>query len=988
MQPQVQLHPQASRHPQPASLSASASSSSPSSSVNNGSTSPLATSPFFPPLDTLLPSTSTPCTRAPTPSRSPASSGGPPTPRTSSRQHTAASTPAHGLASLRADKYPRYSNASSAPDIRVLSARQYAELEHEHSRVELPEQELFPWSHGGADLAHTPATQYFGYARGAAAKTPSFRGLTTIHAPPPAPPSPSAPRSLLRRGFASSFSSWSSSSSSAAASSSSSSSRSPSPPSSANPSCRLVSSFDPSTILSTDLSTGATSFALPGPDSFANVNLRHFRLQAAKYATVSDVVVYGENGIEESVVETAAKVREAMDREYERRGGEGIRYNVFVVSDPFSAFERSFPKLVCIDSHGFPRNRLNFFDREREEMRVLTEKSEIGPNVWLGNTQDVPQATKRSRPTSSDSASSLLDDGNPFSFAICVEAHDRAPLVTAELLGTADQALGLLEQQGQVITEVHQIQTLEEGVVEHKETIVRPHTDDIIHLESLSTASALGSSARAQRAFTDQLVDLAVWIRDQASPNPLLHGDRVPRRVLLHCGDGYTETTLLALAYVMASRRISAPDAYLFLQLDAERSFFSYPTDRELVLEIERRVKDVLQHEDDEERHARRWIAEQRAIATVGHAVAQASRAGEGEPAQDKLDLGEFGVVGAATAAGSSCGMERSDSGFVDSTSDASEDPVALAKGRAALEAEARRIEEHIERELGPRPEMPLACPVKDAWFFGKTFEGHFPSRIMPHLYLGNVNHAQNALMLKELGITHVVSLGETALYPPRSPGPLASIASAFRSSSPTDSPPVNSLWHEERLGNIAVLDMQAIADDGIDSIRPCIDEALDFISEARRQGGRVLVHCKVGVSRSASIVIASLMRDVGLDLASAYLVVRSRRLNILIQPNLPFMAALHAYEQFLLDENEKAQDEVARIEAAAATHHRSGSDASASSLYPEYTVDSLEHLGHAGLKRSNRLSWNFLCAQIAHLNERFLCCYTRIAVSLPFLHL
>lgn len=672
-------------------------------------------------------------------------------------------------------------------------------------------------------------------------------------------------------------------------------------------------------------------------------------------------------------------------------------------ADPFSAFERSFPKLVAVDSHGFTRNCLNFFDREREEMRVLTEKSEIGPNVWLGNTQDVPMPSKRSRPVSSDSASSILDDGNPYSFSVCVEAHDRAPLVGAELLGTADQALGLLEQQGQVIDEVHHVRTSDGAVVKQKVTVLRPHTDDIVHLEALSTPSALGNSTRAQHTFVVQLVDLAVWVRDQASPNPLLHGDRVPRRVLLHCGDGYTETTLLALAYVMASRRISAPEAYLFLQLEAERSFFSYPSDRDLVLEIERRVKEVLQHEDAQERHARRWVAEQRAIATVGHAVAEASRAGEGEPTTtgSKLDLREFGVTGSA----SSCGMERSDSGFVDSTADANQDPVALAKASAALEAEAARIEAELECALGPRPEMPLACPVKDAWFFGKTFEGHFPSRIMPHLvrlfsdssslcrlrgsstdtglifartqYLGNVNHAQNALMLKELGITHVVSLGETALYPPRSPGPLASIASAFRSSSPTDGPPTNSLWLEERLGNIAVLDMQAIADDGIDSIRPCIDEALDFISEARSQGGRVLVHCKVGVSRSASIVIASLMRDVGLDLVSAYLVVRSRRLNILIQPNLPFMAALHAYEQCLLDENEKAQAQAAATAATAAnaaSHQRTLSDASDASSYPDYTVDSLEHLGHAGLKRSNRLSWNFLCAQIAHLNERFLC--------------
>lgn len=171
MQPQVQLHPQASRHPQPAPAPSTASSPP---SVNSAS--PLASTPFFPALETLLPSSTTLHTKVPSPLRSPASSAGPPTPRTSSRQHqhrdASSCLPAHGLSQLAPDKYPRYSNASHAPEIRVLSARQYAELEHEHSRVELPERELFPWSHGGADLAHTPATQYFGFARGDAAKTP------------------------------------------------------------------------------------------------------------------------------------------------------------------------------------------------------------------------------------------------------------------------------------------------------------------------------------------------------------------------------------------------------------------------------------------------------------------------------------------------------------------------------------------------------------------------------------------------------------------------------------------------------------------------------------------------------------------------------------------------------------------------------------------------------------------------------------------------
>jgi dual specificity MAP kinase phosphatase len=39
--------------------------------------------------------------------------------------------------------------------------------------------------------------------------------------------------------------------------------------------------------------------------------------------------------------------------------------------------------MVAIDSDGFARNKLNFFEREREEMRVLTEATEISENVWV-----------------------------------------------------------------------------------------------------------------------------------------------------------------------------------------------------------------------------------------------------------------------------------------------------------------------------------------------------------------------------------------------------------------------------------------------------------------------------------------------------------------------------------------------------------------------------------------------------------------------------
>ncbi|GAA5842339.1 hypothetical protein JCM11251_003988 [Rhodosporidiobolus azoricus] len=958
----VQLHPQAMRNPQPSTSTSSSSNPPPS---------PLATTPFFPSLDSLLPSHAPSTSRTLTPSSvSPSTSTG--TPRAASRQqHPTSLMPSHGLVDLDASAYPLYSLAPHVPEIRILSASQYAQLQDRYSRVKMPEQELFPWMHGGADLPHTPAAHYFGFAKGKAAQVPSYRGLTTVYVPSPPPSSRPTSRSLLRRGLAS-FSSWSSSSSSTATSSSSgSSSSSPSPPPPATPTCRLTSAFELAQIVSTCPTTGASSFALPGGEAFHNVNLRHFSLQGAKYASISDIVVYSENGIDETVVEAAAKVREAMDLEWQKRGRTGVRYNVYVVSDPFSAFERDFPHLVAIDAHGFSRNRINFFDREKEEMRVLTQASEIGENVWLGNTQDVPMANTHTRPLSSDSTSSLLDDGNPYSFSICVESHDAAPLCAAQTLSLADGMLNTLEAQGQALTEVRRLLSDNgdaESFVESKTTVLRPHVDDLIHLEALSTSTALGTSPRLVTAYVNQLVDLACWIRDQASPPPLTRGAHLPRRVLLHCADGYTETSLLALTYVMVTRRCPATEAYLFLQHECQRSFFVYPTDRQTVLKLEQRVMAVLKREDDEEEGALRWHAEQQVVLVT--AQAQAAIKGEAKS----------GIVGARSS-----GMERSDSGFVDSTPASFEEKdLALATvgvdeataTAIALELEEtkRSIEEQLQRELSrPKVEMRLSSPREDGWFFGPTFEGHFPSRILPYLYLGNLNHASNALMLKELGITHVVSLGESALHPPRAPSTFSALTAPFRSSpsSSSDDLPENSLWLEERLGNISVLDMKNVADDGIDSIQPCIDEALEFIENARQAGGRVLVHCKVGVSRSASIVIAYLMKEWNLDLASAYLLTRSRRLNILIQPNLPFMATLHAFEGALLESKERflAQHQLQHRRTDSASSEYSSSDGEGM-LGGE---DVPANFGRAGLKRSNRLAFSHLCQQVAKLNERFL---------------
>lgn len=185
--PQVQMHPQAQRNAHP-----STSSSSPSPS-------PLASTPFFPSLDSILPPS-----RLPTPRR--ASSHAPssgPTPRASPHlaQHIQ-QPPSHGLIHLDANVYPRYSLSSNSPRIHVLTASQYADLQEQYSRVKLPEKEMFPWAHGGADLPHSAAAQYFGFQRGTAAEVPKYvpppsRNTVFSDISFPCQPTPANPSSLL-----------------------------------------------------------------------------------------------------------------------------------------------------------------------------------------------------------------------------------------------------------------------------------------------------------------------------------------------------------------------------------------------------------------------------------------------------------------------------------------------------------------------------------------------------------------------------------------------------------------------------------------------------------------------------------------------------------------------------------------------------------------------------------------------------------------------
>lgn len=67
---------------------------------------------------------------------------------------------------------------------------------------------------------------------------------------------------------------------------------------------------------------------------------------------------------------------------------------------------------------------------------------------------------------------------------------------------------------------------------------------------------------------------------------------------------------------------------------------------------------------------------------------------------------------------------------------------------------------------------------------------------------------------------------------------------------------------------------------------------------EAHQSGRGVLVHCQAGVSRSATIVIAYLMKHTLMTMTDAYKYVRGRR--PVVSPNLNFMGQLLEFERDL----------------------------------------------------------------------------------------
>nr|CDS29246.1 dual specificity protein phosphatase 14 [Hymenolepis microstoma] len=139
-------------------------------------------------------------------------------------------------------------------------------------------------------------------------------------------------------------------------------------------------------------------------------------------------------------------------------------------------------------------------------------------------------------------------------------------------------------------------------------------------------------------------------------------------------------------------------------------------------------------------------------------------------------------------------------------------------------------------------------------------------ARINDHLYLCSLQ-ALTSKRLHQKGITQVISVMPETI-------------------------PSEILAQVERHIQIPVDDID------YSNLRSHFDEVGDRIAREARRGGKTAVHCMAGISRSATIVLAYLMKYQRLNLSEAYNRVISVR--PCIQPNLGFWRQLIAYEESL----------------------------------------------------------------------------------------
>ncbi len=133
---------------------------------------------------------------------------------------------------------------------------------------------------------------------------------------------------------------------------------------------------------------------------------------------------------------------------------------------------------------------------------------------------------------------------------------------------------------------------------------------------------------------------------------------------------------------------------------------------------------------------------------------------------------------------------------------------------------------------------------------------------IIPNVYLGNISAAKDPERLKQLNITHVLTIEDTEL-------------------------------DFELYKSLEKYKFKRLADHQYANILEVLEECLEFIDEAVRESKNILVHCFMGMSRSAALVMAYIMAREKQSVKKTLDQVRKKRY---VKPNMGFYKQLELF--------------------------------------------------------------------------------------------
>ena len=167
-------------------------------------------------------------------------------------------------------------------------------------------------------------------------------------------------------------------------------------------------------------------------------------------------------------------------------------------------------------------------------------------------------------------------------------------------------------------------------------------------------------------------------------------------------------------------------------------------------------------------------------------------------------------------------------------------------------------LQKDVKEEVAEGKTFLTTCRIETRTEMESAEEARL-SQVLPWLYLGSQEAAGDEELLRHHRISHSLNLGSSSSREQWT-------------------------WHVVERS----LELQDSPEQRIDG---AVAEGTRFLQECKARGGRVLVHCSAGESRSPTLVIAFLISTRGCSFLEAFSLVKERRPSI--NPNPSFVAQL-----------------------------------------------------------------------------------------------